>query len=194
MKKNGRNGTKGKNGSAQPRLTTTPLPASRKVYVTGTQPGVRVPFREISLTIPAQNGHGSGGQAVVMVYDTSGPYTDPQVKIDIRQGLPPLRLDWIGARADSEQLPDISSEYGRLRAADASLVGLRFAHLRRPRRALPGGNVSQLHYARQGLITPEMEYIALRENQARELAQENGQKNDNSRLAQQHPGNSWGAS
>ncbi|HEV8717915.1 MAG TPA: phosphomethylpyrimidine synthase ThiC [Candidatus Binatia bacterium] len=194
MKKNGLNGRKGKNGSAQSRLTTTPLPASRKVYVAGTQPGVRVPFREISLTTRAENGQGSDGQAVLMVYDTSGPYTDPQVKIDIRRGLPPLRLAWIDARGDSEQLPDVSSEYGRLRAADAALAGLRFAHIRRPRRALPGGNVSQLHYARKGIITSEMEYIAIRENQARALAQENGQKNGNTRLAQQHPGNSWGAS
>ncbi|HJY81633.1 MAG TPA: phosphomethylpyrimidine synthase ThiC [Candidatus Binatia bacterium] len=195
MKKNGLNRTNGENGSAQPRLTTTPLPASRKLYVEGTQPGVRVPFREISLTTTrSQNGHGGDEQTAVTVYDTSGPYTDPQVKIDIRQGLPPLRLAWINARADTEQLPDISSEYGRLRAADASLAGLRFAHIRRPRRALPSGNVSQMHYARKGIITPEMEYIAIRENQARELAQQNDQKNSNARLSQQHPGNSWGAS
>jgi phosphomethylpyrimidine synthase len=195
MKKNGRNGTNGKNGSARSGLTTSPLPASRKVYVAGTQPGVRVPFREISLTTNhAQNGHGSDEQAALTVYDTSGPYTDPQIKIDIRRGLAPLRLAWISARADTEQLPDISSEYGRLRAVDASLAGLRFAHIRRPRRALPGGNVSQMHYARKGIITPEMEYIAIRENQALELTQPNGQKNGNTRLAQQHPGNSWGAS
>src|SRR2546422_10543058 len=99
MKKNGVNGTKGKNGSAQPGLTTTPLPASRKVYVAGTQPGVRVPFREISLTIPAQNGHGSGGQAVVMVYDNSGPHTDPPGKIGISQGPSPLPLVLVGAPA-----------------------------------------------------------------------------------------------
>ncbi len=195
MKKNARNGTNRKNGSAQSGLTTSPLPASQKVYVAGTQPGVRVPFREISLTTNhAQNGHSSDEQAALTVYDTSGPYTDPQIKIDIRQGLAPLRLAWITARADTEQLPDISSEYGRLRAVDASLAGLRFAHIRRPRRALPGGNVSQMHYARKGSITPEMEYIAIRENQALELAQPNGQKNGNTRLAQQHPGNSWGAS
>src|SRR5713101_7340279 len=195
MKKNGRNGTNGKNASAQPGLTTSPLPASRKVYVAGTQPDVHVPFREISLTTNhVQNGHGSDEQAALTVYDTSGPYTDPQIKIDIRQGLAPLRLAWITARADTEQLPDISSEYGRLRATDASLAGLRFAHLRRPRRALPGGNVSQMHYARKGIITPEIEYIAIRENQTLELVQQNGRKNGNTRLAQQHPGNSWGAS
>ncbi len=195
MKKNGRNRTNGKNGPLQPGLTTSPLPASRKVYVAGTQLGVRVPFREISLT-PAhsQNSYDYDEPAALRVYDTSGPYTDPQVKIDIRQGLSALRLAWITARADTEQLLDVSSGYGRLRAADASLAGLRFAHLRRPRRALPGGNVSQMHYARKGIITPEMEYIAVRENQTLELAQQNGQKNGTARLAQQHPGNSWGAS
>jgi phosphomethylpyrimidine synthase len=128
------------------------------------------------------------------VYDTSGPYTDPQVKIDIRQGLSPSRLAWITARDDSEQLADSSSVYGRRRAADAALAGLRFAHIRRPRRALPDRNVSQLHYARKGVITPEMEFIAIRENQARELAQENARKGSTLRLTQQHPGNSWGAS
>jgi phosphomethylpyrimidine synthase len=195
MRKNGLDENNGKNGSPQSHLTTAPLPASRKVYVEGTQPTVRVPFREITITAPhAQNGHNGDGPAAVTVYDTSGPYTDPQVKIDIRQGLPPVRLDWIVARADTEQLPDISSQYGRLRAADTSLAGLRFAHIRRPRRARPGGNVSQMHYARKGVITPEMEYIAIRENQARELAQAHGQQNGNAPLLQQHPGNSWGAS
>ncbi|MGH7964909.1 MAG: phosphomethylpyrimidine synthase ThiC [Candidatus Binatia bacterium] len=178
-------------------MSTTPLPASRKVYVDGTQPGVHVPFREISLT-PTQSMNGSAARenGSVLVYDTSGPYTDPQVKIDIRQGLSPLRLMWITARADSEQLPDSSSEYGRRRAADAALDGLRFAHIRRPLRALSGRNVSQMHYARKGIVTPEMEYIALRENQALELAQRESKKNGagHAPLAQQHPGNSWGAS
>ncbi len=177
-------------------LTTEPLPASRKVYIEGTQSGVRVPFREISLTpAHATNGHQPAAPAPVRVYDTSGPYTDPQVQIDIRQGLTPLRLPWIGARQDSEQLSDISSEYGRHRAADRTLDGLRFAHLRRPRRALAGRNVSQMHYARKGVITPEMEYIAIRENQALEDARAEVSKgNGQARLAQQHPGNSWGAS
>jgi phosphomethylpyrimidine synthase len=195
MKSDHQNGTTGKHDSIPSGLTTAPLPASRKVYVQGMQPGVRVPFREISLT-PAhsRNGHDRHELPAVIVYDTSGPYTDPQVRVDIRQGLAPLRLAWITARADTEQLSDISSTYGRLRAADASLAALRFAHIRRPRRALPGKNVTQMHYARKGTITPEMEYIAIRENQAREAAQQNGQKSGQARVQQQHPGNSWGAS
>lgn len=195
MKSTRQNGTVGKHHSTPSGLTTAPLPASRKVYIQGLQPGVHVPFREISLT-PAHLRDGQNGneQSTVMVYDTSGPYTDPQVRVDIRQGLAPLRLAWITARADTEQLSDISSAYGRLRAADASLATLRFAHIRRPRRALPGRNVSQMHYARKGIITPEMEYIAIRENQAREVAQQNSQKNGQARVQQQHPGNSWGAS
>jgi phosphomethylpyrimidine synthase len=195
MKSDHQNGTTGKHDSIPSGLTTAPLPASRKVYVQGMQPGVRVPFREISLT-PAhsRNGHDRHELPAVIVYDTSGPYTDPQVRVDIRQGLAPLRLAWITARADTEQLSDISSAYGRLRAADASLAALRFAHIRRPRRALPGKNVTQMHYARRGTITPEMEYIAIRENQAREAAQQNGQKSGQAHVQQQHPGNSWGAS
>lgn len=191
-----RNGTNGKVQEPNAALTTTPLPASRKIYVEGTQTGVRVPFREISLT-PSHggNGHAAKTPAPVVVYDTSGPYTDPQVKIDIRQGLTPLRLPWILARQDSEELPNISSQYGRRRASDPSLQALRFAHIRRPRRALPGHNVSQMHYARKGVITPEMEFIAIRENQKREFAQEQASKlNGQARVSQQHPGNAWGAS
>lgn len=194
---NGVNGkANGKAAEAQTGLTTTPLPASRKVYVEGTQSGVRVPFREISLTpAHAMNGHLPATPAPVRVYDTSGPYTDPQVQINVRQGLTPIRLPWIVARQDSEQLSDISSEYGRRRAADASLDSLRFANIRRPRRSLAGRNVSQMHYARKGIITPEMEYIAIRENQALEDARVEASKgNGQARLAQQHPGNSWGAS
>lgn len=190
------NGTNGKIKETAPGLTTTPFPASRKIYVEGAQSGVRVPFREIRLT-PSRglNGHSADAPAPVLVYDTSGPYTDPQVKIDIRQGLMPLRAAWILAREDSEQLPSVSSEYGRRRAADSSLDALRFQHIRRPRRALSGENVSQMHYARKGIVTPEMEYIAIRENQAREQAREEASKgNGHARLAQQHPGNSWGAS
>jgi len=158
---------------------------------------MRVPFREVSLT-PTHSPSGRSGEApaTFTLYDTSGPYSDPQVHLDIRQGLPPLRLAWVTARADTEELPDFSSAYGRQRAADPALSGLRFAHLRKPRRALPGRNVSQMHYARKGIITPEMEYIAIRENQARELAQRASENtgNGHARLASQHPGNSWGAS
>jgi phosphomethylpyrimidine synthase len=193
------NHVNGVNGTVEEKtagLTTSPLPASRKIYVEGTQQGVRVPFREISLTpVRGHNGPDAETPAPVLVYDTSGPYTDPRVRIDIRQGLQPLRLPWILARNDSEELPEVSSEYGRRRATDPSLEGLRFAHLRKPRRALPGRNVSQMHYARKGIITPEMEFIAIRENQAREQVRENARKgNGQARLAQQHPGNAWGAS
>src|SRR5262245_1722972 len=182
--------TNGKHALTSASLTTTPLPGARKIYVAGTQPGVRVPFREISLT----PGHPRNGQTTeagtFVVYDTSGPYTDSQIRIDIRQGLAPVRLDWTAARGDNEPLAAVSSAYGRLRAADASLDELRFPHLRKPYRALPGRNVTQMHYARKGIITPEMEYVAIRENQAQDLAH----PQQHTRFAQQHPGQSWGAS
>jgi phosphomethylpyrimidine synthase len=201
MKRNGQKGVAEKPSGATAGLTTTPMPSSRKVYVGGTQPGVRVPFREITLS-PAQTGHGNGNtngggeRPTVCVYDTSGPYSDPQVTIDIHHGLTPLRQAWIVARGDSEELPNISSTYGRQRASDPRLEHLRFAHIRKPRRSLAGKNVSQMHYARQGIVTPEMEYIAIRENQAREETRQHAEKNGNgpARLTQQHPGNSWGAS
>ena len=146
-----------------------PLPNSRKVYVGE----LRVPMREIAQT---------GANPPIMVYDTSGPYTDPQARIDIRRGLFPLRDEWIQARGDTLQLDGPTSEYGRGRLADAKLAELRFDLHRKPRRAASGKNVSQMHYARRGVITPEMEYIALRENQRMVDA-----------LALQHPGQSFGA-
>ncbi len=201
MKRNGLNGGTEKTLTTETGLTTTPLPASRKVYVQGSQDGVRVPFREITLSAGQHgqgNGHANGTTEppTMCVYDTSGPYTDPQVAVNIHQGLSPLRQAWIVARGDSEELSNISSSYGRQRAADPRLEHLRFAHIRKPRRALPGKNVSQMHYARKGMITPEMEYIAIRENQAREETAQQAQKHGNghAQLAQQHPGNSWGAS
>src|SRR5438094_2912100 len=126
-----------------------PLPNSRKTYVGP----LRVPMREITQ---------SAGNPPIVVYDTSGPYTDPQARIDIRSGLPALREPWISARADTVVLDGPSSEYGRTRLADPKLVELRFDLKRRPRR---GNCVTQMHYARRGIITPEMEFIALRENQ-----------------------------
>ncbi len=146
-----------------------PLPNSRKVYVGE----LRVPMREITQ---------SGANPPIMVYDTSGPYTDPEARIDIRKGLPALREKWIAERNDSRQLPGPSSEFGRQRLSDPKLAELRFDLHRKPRRALPGNNVSQMHYARKGIITPEMEFIALRENQRLVEA-----------LAAQHPGESFGA-
>jgi phosphomethylpyrimidine synthase len=141
-----------------------PLPNSRKVYVNGSRPDIRVPMREI-----AQSPTADTPNPPITVYDCSGPYTDPTASIDIRKGLPQLRAAWIAERNDTEELAGLSSEYGRQRAASANLnaelAGLRFDLARKPRRALPGRNVSQMHYARAGIITPEMEYVAIRENQ-----------------------------
>jgi phosphomethylpyrimidine synthase len=140
-----------------------PFPNSRKVYLGGSRPDVRVPMREISLA-DTHSARGVQKNPPVYVYDTSGPYTDPRSKIDVREGLPLLREAWIEERGDSERLADVSSEFGRARNTDPKLAHLRFAHLRNPRRARTGANVSQMHYARRGIITPEMEFIAIREN------------------------------
>jgi phosphomethylpyrimidine synthase len=141
-----------------------PLPNSRKIYIEGSRPDLRVPMREVSQA-DTPTGFGGEKNPPIFVYDCSGPYTDPAARIDIRSGLPALRQRWIEERGDTEQLPDLSSEFGRARAADPKLDELRFPGLhRKPRRAVAGANVSQMHYARQGIITPEMEYVAIREN------------------------------
>ena len=126
-------------------------------------------MREITLT-PTQgpNGEPSTPNPPITVYDPSGPYTDPDVLINVRKGLTPLRRDWIFARNDVEELPEVTSIYGRKRSADVSLDAIRFALSRKPLRAKSGTNVTQMHYARQGIVTPEMEYIAIRENQTRD--------------------------
>jgi len=189
---NGSNG-KGTNVTSTT-ITTDPFPASRKVYINGTQPGVQVPMREISLApTKSMNGGTPTVNEPVTIYDTSGPYTDPSVTIDVRGGLAPLRRAWVLGRQDVAQLPDVSSQYGRMRAADHKLDALRFQHIRKPLRAKPGHNVTQIHYARKGLVTPEMEFIAIRENQSREVARELAERNGKGGLAQ-HPGQSWGAS
>jgi phosphomethylpyrimidine synthase len=176
-------------------FTTTPFPASRKVYVQGEQAGVRVPMREISLTATkSMNGGGPLANDPVTIYDTSGPYTDPSVKIDARAGLAPYRRSWVIGRNDVVELADISSQYGRLRAADPKLNELRFQHIRKPLKAKSGMNVTQIHYARRGIVTPEMEFIAIRENQSREVARELASRNGHGGGATQHPGQSWGAS
>jgi phosphomethylpyrimidine synthase len=145
-----------------------PLPNSRKVYVEGSRPDIRVPMREISQADTPTH-FGGEQNPPIFVYDCSGPYTDPAAKIDIRSGLPGLRSQWIAERNDSEVLAGLSSEYGRARAADAGLNAMRFPGLsRQPRRAKAGMNVSQMHYARRGIITPEMEFIAIRENLRRQ--------------------------
>ena len=176
-------------------LTTDPFPASQKVYINGIRPGVHVPMREIRLTpTKSMNGGVPSQNEPVTVYDTSGPYTDPSVTIDLRSGLRPLRRQWVLSRQDVEQLPDVSSQYGRLRATDPKLADLRFQHIHKPLRAKPGRNVTQLHYARKGIVTPEMEFIAIRENQSREVAHELVARNGSGGGVAQHPGHSWGAS
>jgi phosphomethylpyrimidine synthase len=144
-----------------------PLPRSRKVYVQGSRPDLRVPMREVSQTATPTAG-GNEANPPILVYDTSGPYTDPQAAIDIRRGLPALREAWIEERGDSERLDGPSSRFGRDRLADPQLAELRFDLRRAPRRARAGANVTQMHYARRGIVTPEMEFVALRENQHRE--------------------------
>lgn len=153
---------------AQARNLTRNLPASRKVYVTGSRDDIRVPMREITLTDTPIGGLGKKEgehNPPFYVYDTSGVYTDPTVNIDLTKGLPKLREQWIGERGDTEQLETLSSEYGTARAKDIQTANIRFAHIDKPRKALAGKNVTQMHYAKQGIITPEMEYIAIRENQ-----------------------------
>ena len=191
------NGSSNGHGSkpSTARLTTTPFAASRKVHIDGTLPGVRVPMREISLS-PTHSTNGNGGMPnqPITVYDTSGPYTDPNVTIDVRAGLQPLRRAWIEARQDTEELPQVTSQYGRQRATDPKLADLRFTHIRQPRRAKTGRNVSQMHYAKQGIITPEMEFIAIRENQSRARAKDlMAATNEHGGGVLQHPGQAWGA-
>jgi len=175
-----------------------PLPNSRKIYVTGSRPDIRVPMREITQSdTPAS--FGAEKNPPIWVYDTSGPYTDPAVKIDIRSGLAPLRAKWIEERGDTEELDGPTSRYGRERLADPKLAELRFNLKRRPRRAQAGANVSQMHYARRGMITPEMEYIAIRENLRRReyLAALRASGPQGEKLAalmtRQHRGQSFGA-
>jgi phosphomethylpyrimidine synthase len=173
-----------------------PLPNSRKIYVEGSRPDIRVPMREISQSdTPASFGFEKN--PAIVVYDTSGPYTDPDAKIDIRAGLPPLRAPWIAERGDTEVLPQLSSAYGCARLADPKLEGMRFNLLRHPVRAKSGadlsgnlsGNVTQMHYARRGLITAEMEFVAIREN----LKREEMLRMLPALVTRQHPGQSFGA-
>ncbi|HXB40874.1 MAG TPA: phosphomethylpyrimidine synthase ThiC [Bacteroidia bacterium] len=170
-------------------ITREPLTASKKIYVNGKIHDIKVAMREIVLTDTMHKFNGNNKiekNDSVTVYDTSGPYTDPNIQIDLKKGLPRLREEWILKRGDAEELKEISSEYGRERFNDKSLDTLRFEHIRKPLKAKPGKNVSQLHYAKQGIITPEMEYIAIRENQRIDEVKK-------SNLCAQHAGNSFGA-
>jgi phosphomethylpyrimidine synthase len=140
---------------------TRPIPGSRKIHVPGSRADLRVPMREI---VQSQTPTLFGGEdnPPITVYDTSGPYSDPEASIDLSAGLPPLRAHWIAERADSEPLAALSSAFGRGRETDARLDAVRFGHRPLPRRAVAGANVSQKHYARRGLVTPEMEFVAIR--------------------------------
>ncbi|HRQ65254.1 MAG TPA: phosphomethylpyrimidine synthase ThiC, partial [Xanthomonadaceae bacterium] len=164
---------------------TRPLSGSRKIHVEGSRPDLKVPMREIVLAdTPAL--FGAEKNAPFVTYDTSGPYTDPAVAIDLASGLAPLRAEWIGERGDTDTLADLSSEFGRRRAAAAELDAVRFPGRRAPRRAVDGANVTQMHYARRGIVTPEMEFIAIRENQRIDAIRE-------AHLLAQHGGEHFGA-
>ncbi|NHZ42366.1 phosphomethylpyrimidine synthase ThiC [Massilia aquatica] len=176
-----------------------PFPNSRKVYAQGSRADLRVPMRAVSQSDTAAS-FGAEPNPPVYIYDTSGPYTDPEAAIDIRSGLGTPRLPWILERGDTEQLAGPSSAYGQARLDDPALAALRFQLQRTPRRALEGANVTQMHYARRGIITPEMEYVAIRENLRRqEYLQEleaSGPMGKRSAqlLGRQHSGQSFGAS
>ncbi len=170
-------------------ITRKPFPNSRKVYVEGKSAGLRVPMREVAQTPTKVRSGGNGASLpnpAITLYDTSGPYTDPDAGIDVRKGLAPLRAEWITARGDVDALDNISSEYGRRREHDPVLAPLRFVRTRRPMCAKAGRRVTQMHYAKRGEITPEMEFVAIRENLRLEQQIEE--------LKTQHPGHNWGAS
>ena len=164
---------------------TRPIAGSRKVYVQGSRPDLKVPMREVQLSDTPKM-FGADTNAPFTVYDTSGPYTDPAADIDLTAGLPALRAQWIVDRGDCEQLAGLSSQFGLKRAADPKLAAVRFPRDHRPLRAKAGMNVSQMYYAKRGIITPEMEFIAIRENQKLEAIRE-------AHLLKRHPGQDFGA-
>ncbi|MDP4488831.1 phosphomethylpyrimidine synthase ThiC [Pseudoalteromonas piscicida] len=172
-------------------LKGQPFPNSHKVYVEGEQAGVRVGMREITLSDSFVGGTEENpvfeSNDPIRVYDTSGPYTDPEVPVDVRAGLPKFREQWIVERDDTEMLESVTSQFSQQRMADEGLDHIRFEHLPKIRRAKAGKNVTQMHYARQGIVTPEMEYVAIRENMGRAKLREE-------LFAQQHKGQSFGAS
>ncbi|MDN5871026.1 MAG: phosphomethylpyrimidine synthase ThiC [Nitrococcus sp.] len=161
-----------------------PFPGSRKIYAEGSRQDLRVPMREVTLA-DTPSTSGAERNRPFYLYDTSGPYTDPEHHVDLRRGLPAVRAPWIEERDDCERLEGPSSGYGRERQSDPTAAALRFAHIRPPRRARVGSCVTQMHYARRGVITPEMEYVALRESQL--------QEREAGGFGRQHPGRSFGA-
>ncbi|RYZ74981.1 MAG: phosphomethylpyrimidine synthase ThiC [Lysobacteraceae bacterium] len=165
---------------------TRPIPGSRKIFVQGSRPDLQVAMREIAQT-QTPTLFGGEENPPVTVYDPSGPYTDPDARIDLRSGLPALRAKWIEERGDTELLGQLSSEFGRGRETNPRLDAVRFPARTLPRVARAGANVSQMHYARKGIVTPEMEYVAIRENQRLDAVRD-------ALLLKQHPGESFGAS
>ena len=172
------------------REVTRPFPNAKKIYVQGSRPDLRVPMREISQS-PTSGMLGEEENPPITVYDTSGPFSDPDIEVDLMKGMPDVRSAWIEERGDTEVLAGPSSEYGQDRQASEDLAHLRFEHIRAPRRARAGRNVSQMHYARQGIITPEMEYIAIRENQRLDELRADPRY---AKLLRQHAGQDFGAS
>ncbi|MCC6516397.1 MAG: phosphomethylpyrimidine synthase ThiC [Chitinophagales bacterium] len=173
-------------------ISTTPFPNSKKVYIQGVQHDIQVAMREITLSDTKLNGKTLHKNPAVTVYDTSGVYTDENYTVDVRKGIPRIREKWILERGDIERLYEFSSDYGTQRMNDEALNHLRFEHIKMPLRAKEGRNVTQLHYAKMGIITPEMEYIAIRENQR--IAEYNASLNGQATvLCQQHAGESFGA-
>lgn len=170
------------------KISTQPFPNSKKVYIPGTLFPISVAMREIALHDTKLAAGGFEHNPPVTVYDTSGAYTDEEIAVDIRKGLPRLRETWVVNRGDVDTLSGITSQYGQQRLKDKNLDDLRFEYQHHPVKAKPGANVSQLHYARKGIITPEMEYVAIRENQRIEQLQSATKE-----MAQQHRGNSFGA-
>ncbi len=170
--------------------STRAMDGSVKIYVQGSRHDIRVPMREIHLEDTAAS-FGAEKNPPIPVYDTSGPYTDPEVEIDLLKGLASVRDGWIEERDDTEWLDGPSSDYGRQRQDDPELAHLRFGHIRRPRRAKAGKNVTQMHYARQGIITPEMEYVAIRESMKLDALRQDPAYR---KVLMQHPGQAFGAS
>jgi len=168
---------------------TRPFPNSRKVYLTGSRPDIKVGIREIDQAETSAS-FGAEINPPIPVYDTSGVFGDPNVDVDLLKGIPEVRTAWIEERNDTELLSELTSDYGRERKNDSKLAHLRFAHLRTPRRAKQGNNVTQMHYAKQGIITPEMEYVAIRENNRLQALRSDPRYK---KLLRQHTGESFGA-